>query len=160
MSVDQNYVQILVEALQNKERILKELLEITKNQEYIATREAFSEEDFSKTLDSKDGLIQRLNQIDNGFEAAYQKVRAVVIQNKTEYRNELLELQNLIKRFTDLGVELEVLERRNKDKIESAFSLKRQSYKQVKTSQSVANNYYKTMAKTHNVGSYFVDKKK
>ena len=160
MSVDQNYVQILVEALQNKERILKELLEITKNQEYIATREAFSEEDFSKTLDSKDGLIQRLNQIDNGFEAAYQKVRAVVIQNKTEYRNELLELQNLIKRCTDLGVELEVLERRNKDKIESAFSLKRQSYKQVKTSQSVANNYYKTMAKTHNVGSYFVDKKK
>ena len=160
MSVDQNYVQILVEALQNKERILKELLEITKNQEYIATREAFSEVDFSKTLDSKEGLIQRLNQIDSGFEAAYQKVRAVVIQNKTEYRNELLELQNLIKRCTDLGVELEVLERRNKDKIESAFSLKRQSYKRVKTSQSVANNYYKTMAKTHNVGSYFVDKKK
>lgn len=65
----QNYLKVLSDSLEQKKTVLTQILEVTKRQEQlaIAQAEAFSEIEFSNTVNEKEVLIARLNQLDDGF---------------------------------------------------------------------------------------------
>lgn len=160
MTHEKEYINILMETLKTKEQILSDLLKITREQEQLADINTFSDDKFDATIDAKEKLINRINDLDFGFDATYTKVRPYILENKDAYKQEIAALQVAIRKCTDIGVELQTLEIRNKEKFEQVFSTKKKELRQVKTTQSVASNYYKTMSNTQVVDSYFFNKKK
>lgn len=154
------YVNIMRESLERKQRYLTEILKLTNEQSAIATAEKFDEEQFSELVKKKDVLIDNLNEIDKGFSSVYDRVRIEIQRDPVAYRDELLAIQNLIRTCVDLGMQIEVVEERNRAVMEQVFSAKFQGVRQMKQSKTVANKYYKSMANGMVNDSLLYDRKK
>ncbi len=157
MSHNENnsYIQMLLETLQKQETTLQEVLEVTKHQSEIANGQLFDEEAFGETLNQKEILIARLNSLDDGFASVYGRVRSVILQEKDVYREDVLKMKESIKRCTDLGVEIKVLEERNRDKLTQCFSEKHKQYGSQMTAATVASKYHQTMQSGRTSGSNY-----
>ena len=154
------YVNIMRESLERKQRYLTEIWKLTNEQSVIATAEKFDEEQFSELVEKKDVLIDNLNEIDKGFSSVYDRVRIEIQRDPVVYRDELLAIQNLIRTFVDLGMQIEAVEERNRAVMEQVFSAKFQGVRQMKQSKTVANKYYKSMANGMVNDSLLYDRKK
>ena len=160
MGEHENYVQVLVRTLQKQVETLSTILEITKEQSRIADAPDFDEVMLEDTLNRKEVLIARLNELDAGFTSVYGRVRKEIQARQDDYKEDIQQMQSLIKECTDLGVEIKVLESRNRDKLVQCFSKKQQQYGSQKTAASVASHYNQTMNNTKVVDSFFLDRKK
>lgn len=160
MNQTMTYVNIMQESLERKERYLKEILELTKEQERIAKEKKFDEEAFNEFIDKKDVLINNVNEIDKGFTAVYDRVRTEVMENKHLYAEQLVNMQELIRRCVDFGMEIEAQENRNRATLEQVFSVGFKGIKQVKQSKKAANKYYKAMSNGNVNDSVLYDRKK
>ena len=69
-------------------------------------------------------------------------------------------MQILIKEVTDLSVEIQTKEARNKTALEQAFVRARKQIRSFKQSSQTASKYYKTMSKTNVDEAIFFNKKK
>ncbi len=154
------YVNILLESLQRKKKYLEEILALTKEQEQLAHAKKFDEDAFGEVIDKKETLINNVNEIDKGFTSVYERVRAEVLEDKDIYATELKNMQLLIKECVELGMEIEVLEERNRATLEQVFSVGFKGIKQVKQSKQVANKYYQSMSNGNVNDSIFYDRKK
>lgn len=159
MKDSHNYIQILLDTLFKQVEVLENILEITKEQSVIAAKADFDELMLEDSLNRKEILISKLNELDDGFTSVYGRVRSEVRENQEIYRKELQKLQELIKKCTDLGIEIKVLEERNRDKMVQCFSNKHKKYGLKKTAASVASHYHQTMNNTKVLNSYFLDEK-
>jgi flagellar biosynthesis/type III secretory pathway chaperone len=147
--------------LKKKKTALETLTEMTKEQEKVLKKEKFSMDDFESLMGKKARLIQELNQLDDGFEAFYRRLETAIQTEKTLYRNELQMAQGLIGEITDLGIRLQAMEARNKEKLVQRLTEQRKEIKSFKTSSQMAERYHQNMANQHHTGqSYFLDKKK
>lgn len=154
------YVNIMQESLLRKKQYLEEILELTREQEQIAKGEKFDEDAFGVVIDKKEVLIDNVNEIDKGFSSVYDRVRTEVLSDQELYRDELGNMQTLIKECVDLGMEIEVLEERNRATLEQVFSMGFQGIRQVKQSKQIASKYYKSMANGNVNDSMLYDRKK
>lgn len=160
MNDNHNYVQVLVDTLQKQAEVLKEILELTKEQQRIADNPDFDEVMLEETLHKKEVLIAKLNELDDGFASVYGRVHREVKEHKELYEGELQQLQELIKECTDLGVEIKVLEERNRDKLSRCFSEKHREYGAQRTAANVASRYHQTMRNVQMTDSSVFNKKK
>lgn len=160
MDQTKTYVTILQESLERKERYLLELLELTKEQETIATQKKFDENAFADVMEKKDILIHNVNEIDKGFTSVYERVRTEVIGNQDVYRVELMTMQNLIRSCVDIGMQIEAVEERNRQALTKAFSKSFRGVKQAKQSRKAASQYYQNMANGAVTDSMLYDRKK
>lgn len=154
-----NYLMIMVEALSKKIQILEQLMSYTEEQEALLENEEWSMEEFQQLLDKKGELIDTLNTMDQGFEQVYERIQEELNGKKEVYATEILLMQQHIKVITDLSVKLQELEYKNKEKIETQFSKKRNEIKNFRQSKDSVNKYYRVMSKTQIVDSAFLDKK-
>lgn len=155
------YVKIMVDTLQKKKEVLDFLTEITREQEELLTKDEFSVEDFNETMEKKEKLLYTLEELDNGFEVFYERLRLTIQTQKNLYREELAKAQQLIGQITDLSVRLQAMEARNKNKLALELTDKRQEIRSFKASRQMAQKYYHNMANQHQEGqSYFLDRKK
>jgi cell shape-determining protein MreC len=155
-----NYVQILINTLQKQVDVLGEVLQLTREQSRIADSEEFDEVMLEKTLNQKEVLISRLNELDDGFVSVYGRVRQEIRDHQQTYTQELRQLRSLIQECTDLGVEIKVLEERNREKMAKCFSGKQKEYGAQRTAASVASRYHQTMRNAQAMESYFFNQKK
>ena len=160
MAEHENYVQVLVKTLQKQVEALTSILEITKEQSQIADAPDFDEIMLEDTLNRKQILIAKLNELDDGFTSVYGRVRKEIQDKPDNYKEDIQKMQSLIRECTDLGVEIKVLEARNRDKLVQCFSNKQQQYGSQKTAATVASHYSQTMNNTKVVDSFFLDRKK
>lgn len=156
----QAYIRMLSDILKKKLAILSELMNLTVAQEEIMKQEAFDEDEFSKTIDSKEKQLEALEKLDIGFDQIYDSVREELTTQKAQYYHEITEMQECITLITDLSVKLQALEKRNKSRLEQILSQKRRDIKQSRLNSKTVAKYYKTMANQGDVPSYFYDKKK
>lgn len=140
-----SYVRMLLQTLEKQEVTLQEVLEITKEQSAIANGQEFDEDAFGDTLNRKEVLIARLNTLDDGFASVYGRVRSVILEQKGAYKDEILKMQEYIKKCTNLGTEIKVLEERNRDKLMQCFSEKQKQYGSQLNAATVASKYHQTM---------------
>lgn len=160
MNQTMTYVNIMQESLIRKKQYLTEILELTKEQEKLAHEKKFDEEAFGAVIDKKEILINNVNEIDKGFTSVYERIRTEVMEDRELYSTELKAMQNLIKECVGIGMEIEVLEERNRAALEQVFALGFKGIKQVKQSKQVANKYYKSMANGAVNDSILYDRKK
>lgn len=160
MDYTSSYMTILQETLEKKQAVLQAILEACRRQGKLTEQEEFDPDIFSSIMDQKDALLTQLTQLDEGFEKTYEGIRSELNQNRSQYAEQIRDMQNLIRKVTDLGVEIRALEERNRSKLEVRFADQKKEMRQVKTSNKAASTYYKAMANPQNTDSYFMDQKK
>lgn len=153
------YIRMMLDVLGKKEVHLEKLLELTKEQEALLKTEEFKEAEFALLIEKKSESLRKLDEFDNGFQSIYNRVAEELKNNKEEYKEQILEMQALITRVTDLGVKLSALEEKNKSALEVKFREKRQDIRQFKVSKQTADKYYKNMIGMQTGASYFMDQK-
>lgn len=160
MDTNHTYIKILINTLEKKSLVLDELYQLTLLQESILKSEEQNMDSFGQAIDRKDTLIESLGELDTGFENVYERVKIELSSNANSYREEVMQLQELIQQITDKGVKLQALELRNKSTMETYFSTKKKEVKDFKKNSQTASNYYKSMTDRPQGESFFLDKKK
>lgn len=155
-----DYIDILAESLKKKNDILDEIRKANQEQKQILADENLTPEAFEKTLDKKAALIDELNQLDEGFEQLYEKVRPEIQNHMEDYADQIHRMQEEIQQITDKTVAIQAEELRNKQLIESKFSSIKKQIREVKSSQKAVNTYYRNMMNRNVMGSQFLDRKK
>lgn len=154
------YVKVLVDSLQRKHSALNAILEITKKQEQLLHAEELDETSFLDTIKNKQVYIDQITELDNGFEGVYNRVKQELSEDRSKYTDDIATMQNLIGVITDLGIDIEALEKRNKAKMDMVLSSKKEQIRTKRANNSAASNYYRNMVNQQYSQSYFLDKKK
>lgn len=155
-----NYLEILEDSLRKKSAVLDEIIEYNNVQEKLLKKEKVSMEDLDANMEQKDGLIQKLTKLDEGFETLYGRISEQLAGNKDAYKVQIRRLQELITQITEKSVSVQAQEARNKKLVESYFQKERDQLRQGKKASKAAYGYYKSMSNTNVVPSQFMDQKK
>ncbi|WP_075721668.1 flagellar export chaperone FlgN [Roseburia sp. 499] len=157
---DKEYIAILQQSLEKKNRILDLIVEKNKEQRILFTDETLPPERLEENIKEKGDLVDQLNQLDDGFEQVYNRVREILNKEKEAYRDEIKKMQELIREITDKSATIQAQEQRNKELAAQKFASVKKEIRKARTSTKAASQYYKSMAKTNVVDSQFLDKKK
>lgn len=155
-----NYLSVLEDSLKKKLQILDELTDYTTQQQELLKVEELDYEAFDRLVDQKDPLIQRIMELDQGFETVYDRIKEQLLGNKEQYAAQIRALQSLIGELTDKSVKLQTMEQRNKSAIEQQFRKSREKIRQGRQNKQAALNYYKNMNNSNYVPPQFLDDKK
>lgn len=156
----ENYIQIMIQSLAKKEQILDEVLKLSKNQAVWLENPDLTPGEFEKNVSEKAEWIEKLEELDNGFEMLYQRVSEVLKSEKEKYAQEIRTMQDYIRRITDKSMEIQTVEARNKVKVEEKFSTIRHQVRQIRDSQKMVREYYRSMQKVNYIDPQFMDNKK
>lgn len=153
-------MNVLADSLQRKYSILQSILELTKKQEVLLKEDTFDETEFLKTISDKQVFINKMEELDNGFEAIYTRVKSELVASREQYQDEIKKMKQLITQVTEIGIDIEALEKRNKVQMDKVLVNRKQKIKDLRLNNNVANSYYRNMANHQYNQSYFLDKKK
>jgi hypothetical protein len=154
------YMSMLIESQEKKLELLKRAIELDKEQEEIITGDKPDMGALDANMDAKGALIDELDKLDDGFEALYEKIREELIANKDAHREEILRLQDLIRKITEKIAEVEAIEARSKANFEMFMKNRRHGIKDNKSSVKAANVYASNMRRMNKIDPMFVDNKK
>ena len=160
MDNNKEYISILIESLKKKKHILKDIRVANEEQKSIATNEPFDDEAFERNIEEKEGLIKALTSLDRGFDSVYSRVSETLKNNREAYKDEIMELKELVSEVTGLSMDIQAEEAMNKEMLLNCFSGLHRKISANKTSNQVASSYYQTMANLNYVEPQFMDKKK
>ncbi len=155
-----NELQLLIEVLEKKERILRQILDKSKIQLNVAEAETLDVERFDKLVDDKASLLDEMVKLDEGFDSTYQRVKDELLTQKDKYKKEIVVLQKLIENGVDLGARISATETRTKNKLSVSLTRSKKELVQKRVSTKVASDYYKTSNNFKHASSFFLDKKK
>ena len=155
-----SYIAILEDSLTKKSNILIQLQLLCEKQSDLLDDENMTPDMFEENVQEKEALIQKLTQLDDGFEQLYQRVREEMAVNKDEYKDSIRHMQELIRDVTSRSIQIQAIEARNKEKAERRFGEIRSQIREVKHSGRAVSNYYQNMMRMNAVEPQFWDSKK
>lgn len=158
--MEQTYVDIMIQSLKKKIKVLEEIRRVNVIQKELLENDKADVEDFDVTVEAKSKLIEQLEQLDSGFDKLFERVREELQNNKEAYKEKIKTMQTCIRQITDLSVEIQVQEAKNKDLMTQKFVSVRQKAKVVRTNSKAASQYYKNMMQLNVVDPQFMDNKK
>lgn len=156
----ENYLGILESSLEKKVAVLHEIEDYNDEQEQLLKQEKVSMEELDANMEKKDVLIQKLTDLDEGFETLYERIREQLVANKDAYKEQIKRIQGLITQVTDKSVSIQVQESRNKKLIEDYFLKERSQIRQGRKASKTAYSYYKSMSNVDDVSNSILDQKK
>lgn len=156
----ESYLSVLEDSLRKKLQILDELTVYTTQQQELFQAEELDYAAFDRLVDQKEPLIQKIMELDQGFETVYDRIKDQLIGNKEQYAAQIRTLQSLIGELTDKSVKLQTMEQRNKSAVEQQFRKSREKIRQGRQNHQAALNYYKNMNNSNYVPPQFLDNKK
>ncbi len=152
--------QVLVESLVKKSRILDEIIKENEVQERLFKQEEIDMDALDASADRMGELAEKLELLDEGFEAVYDRIREELIQNKSAHREEIKRMQKLIAEITEKVVSINAARMRNKLQAENYFKRSRQQIGKASSKMKVSQNYYNNMNQLNYVDPQFYDSKK
>ena len=150
----------MIQSMDEKSDCLKKLLEMTAQQEQAISGENIDWDTFDRLIDEKETVIDRLGELDDGFQAVFDKIRDELEGRKALYKDRISKLQGQIRQVTDQSNALITAEQRNKTLMENATSIERKRIRQTKTNARLASNYYNSMNRINMIDPQLMDKKK
>lgn len=154
------YLPIMIQSLKKKESLLDAIIQINKRQRDELENLSLDPDDFDKTFSEKAELIDELELLDNGFQELFDRVKGELDEHRELYQDEIKQMQECIRRLTAKSADIQAQEARNKDLMQQKFVAVRKQVKEVRRSQKVVNQYYKSMMKGRYMEPQFTDKKK
>ena len=161
MTENEAYVLLLEDTLKKKKEILLFLLEQTKRQQKALVGAKMDADVFESVLKEKKVKIDELAELDEGFDSIFSRVGDEMRENKEKYKQNILNMQALIKEITDLSMQIQTLEHKNSERFKLHLSMEKSQIRDVKMSSKMATSYYQNMANQHQAqDSYFFNQKK
>lgn len=157
---DRNYVDMMIQSLQKKVKILEMLIELNRKQRVLILDSEVGPDEVEENMQHKANLIEELNALDSGFEKLFERVKQEMEFHKAEYTDEILSMQTLIRDITDKSTTVQSQEARNYEEMVKKFSSVRKQVKGVRNSQRVIKNYYNNMMRKGYSDAQFLDNKK
>ncbi len=154
------YVDIMIQSLRKKVKVLEEIKKLNETQKELLESDKSDADEFDKTVEDKSARIEQMNQLDSGFDQLFERVKDELDTNRVAYAEKIKVMQELIRRITDLSMELQAQESRNKDLMTRKFVSIRERAKVVRTNTKAANQYYQNMMQLNYVDPQFLDNKK
>ena len=158
--MESTYVDIMIQSLKKKLQVLDEIKKINIIQKQLLEDDRSDADEFDKSIEDKAKLIEQMNQLDSGFDKLFDRVKDELNTNKEAYTERIKTMQVLIRQITDLSMELQAQESRNKDLMTRKFVSIRERAKVVRTNQRAANQYYQNMMQLNVIDPQFMDNKK
>lgn len=158
--MNQSSIQVLVESLEKKSRLLEDIMRENDTQEDILKQEELDLDALNASTDKIGSLTEALEKLDDGFEAVYDRTREELIDNKAAYRGDIARMQKLIGEITDKVVRINAARMRNKLRADQQFKKSREQIGQASSKMKVSKNYYNSMNNLHYVSPQFYDSKK
>ena len=155
-----NYLDILEESLRKKSVVLDEIIEYNNAQECLLKQEKISLEDLDENMNQKDILVQRVTELDEGFETLFERIREQLQANRDLYREQIGRLQGLIAQVTEKSVSVQAQEARNKKLIEDYFAAERAQLLQGHKATKPAYGYNKSLSHSNALSPQFMDQNK
>ncbi|MDE7113752.1 MAG: flagellar protein FliT, partial [Acetatifactor sp.] len=106
----ENQLSILSESLDKKLQVLQEIQEYNTRQEEAFKQEQADLESFDDAMEEKERLIEKLTQLDEGFEALFERVSAELKDRREQYAPQIQKLQEKVKQVMDLSVSIQAQE--------------------------------------------------
>ena len=157
---ENQYIAIMLQSLEKKEKVLDRIIEIDQRQKEELENPSLDPDDFDKTVEEKSKLIEQLELLDQGFEKLYEKVREELQTKKDDYKEAIVQMQRYIRALTEKSVTIQTQEARNKQLMEQKFTSVKKQVKEIRSSQKVVNQYYKNMMNKAYTEPHFLDNKK
>ena len=158
------YLNIMIESLEKKEKLMTLLLEKTEAQgELIAGKEYddVNWAQFTVYMNEKESAINKIDELDEGFDQVYKRVQPDLDEDAKRYKDQIKKLQVLITSLTDVGVKISAKENRNKTDIDRIMTAAKANIRSAKKNIKVSNDYIKSMYGNANVaGMNMFDSKK
>ncbi len=139
------YVVALVESLEKKIKVLDEIIAKNAEQKALLQEEPFSFEKFDRNTEEKGVLIFRLEQLDDGFESLFAKVKEELDANRASYATEIRTMQDLIRKITEKSATIQAEEARNKAALEAIFKKERAQLKSSRSGVKALKSYSQAM---------------
>ena len=158
--MEQTYVDIMIQSLEKKIKVLEEIKKQNLLQKELLEDEKSEADDFDKTVEEKAKLIEQITQLDSGFDKLFERVKEELNTNKEAHAEKIKSMQAFIRQITDLSMEIQAQEARNKDLMTRKFVYVRDTAKAVRTNTKAANQYYQNMMQVNYVDPQFMDNKK
>ncbi len=156
----EQYLDAMIQSMDEKEKCLTKLLQMTLQQKAAIEEEKADWDTFDRLIDEKSDLIDRLEVLDDGFQAVFDKIRDELEGKKAQYRDRIARLQEQIRKVTDLSNALMAEEQRNKTLMENRATQDRKQIRQTKANAKAASNYYNSMNRINYIDPQLMDKKK
>ena len=159
--MNENYVDIMLQSLKKKVTVLNQIIELNRQQKILLDDPNLPPESLEQNLSDKDQMIRKLNELDEGFEELYNRVKDELQAQRAQYVSQISQMQDLIKEITEKSAMIQTQELRNKEKAMQKFSGIREQVKGVRNSQKVVKQYYQHMMKQNSYsGASVVDNRK
>lgn len=154
-------IDLMVESLEKKKLFLEEILRYTKEQATLLTKEELDLRSFNNIMKNKQVRIDKLIQLDQGFESLFERIRTTITNQPDIYKEAIQQMQSLIKETTDLGVEIQVQEERNKIQFDAKSKNVKGEVKAFRHHKSAMKKYQNNYNKQQKADSpHFFDSKK
>ncbi len=150
---------MMKDILTRKRNSLKNILEFSEEQSGLLIPQEFDDEAFTELMNKKEAEINKVNELDDGFSAVFNKIKDDIKSKSDEHAPAIKELQDLITEVTELGVRITALEKKNRDGLERKKNEIKRGVKNFNVSRQTASNYYKNMNGRNDSGPVFMDQK-
>ena len=83
---DREYVMVLIQSREKKKEILNKLIEKNKEQGTLFINEDSDPDRLEENIQEKNVLVEQLNQLDDGFQQIYDRIKAILQEQKESYK--------------------------------------------------------------------------
>ena len=155
------YVNMMVDSLDRKKRILEYILVKTREQESLLKDEEMDPDAFQAIIDEKGEQIDELNKIDEGFDTLFSYVEKEIKENRMTYRKQIEQMQQLIGAVSELGIQIQALEHQNSGHFKVYLANQRKLIRDFNVNSRTTTSYNQNMANVPKTEqSYFFNKTK
>jgi len=158
--MEQTYVDIMIQSLEKKVKVLEEIKKQNHLQKELLEDDNGEADAFDATVEKKAALIEQMMQLDSGFDKLFDRVKEALDSDRDSYADKIKSMQSLIRKITDLSMEIQAQEARNKDLMTRKFVNIRERAKAVRTNTKAASQYYQNMMQLNVIDPQFMDNKK
>ena len=103
----ENYVEIMLQSLDKKEKVLDNIIELNINQRNALENPNLIPDEFDEIVEAKSQLIDQLNLLDSGFEKLFERTKDELEGKKSYYAEQIKEMQKRIRHITDKSMEIQ-----------------------------------------------------
>ncbi len=155
------YVNMMSDSLTQKEGILKSLLEYTRKQGMLLQNEDMDMDDFQSLIDQKGLLVNRLNEMDEVFDALFRRVKDELEAHRERYVQEIREMQEILPHISDLSVQIQALEQQNDAHFKEYVAGRKKVIRDFHVNNKAVSHYHQNQRNAYQADqSYFFDKTK
>ncbi len=154
------YLNLMIDSLEKKLAVLEQIQAASVRQAQLIKAEPFDQEKFDNAMDEKAKQIDQLNQLDDGFDSLYSRVRENLSLQKESYLDEIAKLQKLIRLISEKSAAIQVAEQRNRTALEKVCARENERLRTIQNKSNLMKNYARNMSQVNYIDPQFMDWKK